>query len=149
MMKIERTDNIQPLQPSDKMKSQGMTGERFRDVLLETVSATSGLSQPNALQNLPPAGGLAVLIHNPGREELVGRADQLLVLLESLQKNLSGPGLSLKEAFDSMKAIEDGADELTPLLESLPEGDDFRDFLNRLVITASVEAIKFRRGDYL
>ena len=78
----------------------------------------------------------------------MGRADQLLVLLESLQKNLSGPGLSLKEAFDSMKAIEDGADELTPLLESLPEGD-FRDFLNRLVITASVEAIKFRRGDYL
>ncbi|MGE5800526.1 MAG: hypothetical protein ACM337_09345, partial [Syntrophaceae bacterium] len=60
----------------------------------------------------------------------MGRADQLLMLLESLQKNLSGPGLSLKEAFDSMKAIEDRADELTPLLESLPEGDDFRDFLN-------------------
>ena len=149
MMKIERSDNIQPLQPSDKKISQGMTGERFRDVLQETVSATSGLSQPNALQALPPAGGFAVLIHNPGREELVGRADQLLVLLESLQKNLSGPGLPLKEAYDSMKAIEDGADELTPLLESLPEGDDLRDFLNRLVITASVEAIKFRRGDYL
>ncbi|MGE5843419.1 MAG: hypothetical protein ACM32K_00840, partial [Syntrophaceae bacterium] len=97
MMKIERTDNIQPLQPSDKMKSQGMAGERFRDVLQETVSATSGLSQPNALQNLPPAGGLGVLIHNPGREELVGRADQLLMLLESLHQNLSGPGLPLKE----------------------------------------------------
>jgi hypothetical protein len=149
MMKIERTDNIQPLQPSDKMKSQGMTGERFRDVLQETVSATSGLSQPSPLQTLPPAGGYAGFISKPGREVLVGRADQLLVLLESLQKNLSGPGLSLKEAYDSMKAIEEGADELTPLIETLPEGDDFRDFLNRLVITASVEAIKFRRGDYL
>ena len=148
-MKIERPDNLQPLQPADKKKNPGVTGERFRDVLLETVSATSGLSQPKILQTLPPAGSYAGFIPNPGREELVGRADQLLVLLESLQKNLSGPGLSMKEAYDSMKAIEDGADELTPLLETLPEGDDLRDFLNRLVITASVEAIKFRRGDYL
>jgi len=149
MMKIERTDNLQPLQTADKKKNPGVTGERFRDVLQKTVSATSGLSQPNTLQALPPAGVYAGFIPNPGREELLGRADQLLVLLESLQKNLSGPGLPLKEAYASMKAIEDRADELTPLLESLPEGNDFRDFLNRLVITASVEAIKFRRGDYL
>jgi len=149
MMKIERTENLQPLQPADKKKNPGVTGERFRDVLQETVSATSGLSQPNTLQALPPAGVYAGFIPNPGREELLGRADQLLVLLESLQKNLSGPGLPFKEAYASMKAIEDRADELTPLLESLPEGNDFRDFLNRLVITASVEAIKFRRGDYL
>jgi len=149
MMKIERTENLQPLQPADKKKNPGVTGERFRDVLQKTVSATSGLSQPNTLQALPPAGVYAGFIPNPGREELLGRADQLLVLLESLQKNLSGPGLPLKEAYASMKAIEDRADELTPLLESLPEGNDFRDFLNRLVITASVEAIKFRRGDYL
>lgn len=149
MMKIERTDNLQPLQPADKKKNPGVTGERFHDVLLETVSATSGLSQPNPVQTLPPAGGFAGLIHNRGREELVGRADQLLMLLESLQQNLSGPGLPLREAYASLKDIEDRADGLTPLLESLPEGDDFRDFLNRLVITASVEAIKFRRGDYL
>ena len=149
MMKIERTDNLQPLQPADNRRSSGTTGERFRDVLQETVSATPGLSRPNNLQNLPPAGGFAGFIPNPGREELVGRADQLLVLLESLQKDLSGPGLPLREAYASLKDIEDRADELTPLLESLPEGDDFRDFLNRLVITASVEAIKFRRGDYL
>jgi len=149
MMKIERTENLQPLQPADKKKNPGVTGERFRDVLQETVSATSGLSQPNTLQALPPAGVYAGFIPNPGREELLGRADQLLVLLESLQKNLSGPGLPLKEAYASMTAIDDRADELTHLLESLPEGNDFRDFLNRLVITASVEAIKFRRGDYL
>jgi hypothetical protein len=149
MMKIERTDNLQPLQPADKKRSPGTTGECFRDVLQETVSATPGMSQPNTLQNLPPAGGFTGFIPNPVRKELVGRADQLLVLLESLQKNLSGPGLPLKEAYASLKTIEDRADELSPLLESLPEGDGFRDLLNRLVITASVEAIKFRRGDYL
>ncbi len=149
MMKIERTDNLQPPQPADKKKSPVASGQRFLDVLQETVSATPGLSQPNILQNLPPAGGFAGFIPNPGMEELLGRADHLLVLLESLQKDLSGPGLPLREAYASLRDIEDRADELTPLLESLPEGDDFRDFLNRLVITASVEAIKFRRGDYL
>jgi hypothetical protein len=149
MMKIERPDNPHPLQPADRKKSPGPVGERFRDVLQEAVSTTPGISQPGNLQNLPPAGGLAGFVPHPGRKELVGRADQLLALLESLQKNLSGPAMPLKEAYDSMKAIEDRADELTPLMESLPEGDDFRDFLNRLVITASVEAIKFRRGDYL
>jgi hypothetical protein len=34
-------------------------------------------------------------------------------------------------------------------MESLPEGDGARDLLNRILVTASVEAIKFNRGDYL
>jgi hypothetical protein len=79
----------------------------------------------------------------------LNRADELLGLLESLQARITGSGLSLTEAYASVRAIEDRADELAPLVEQLPEGDPFRDFMNRVVITASVEAIKFRRGDYL
>jgi hypothetical protein len=86
----------------------------------------------------------------PGdRGELLNRADELLGLLESLQAGISGPGLSVKEAYASLQAIEERAGELAPLVERLPEGDPFRDFMNRIAITASVEAIKFRRGDYL
>jgi hypothetical protein len=55
----------------------------------------------------------------------------------------------LTEAFASLKEVETQADKLAADMESLPEGDHFRDFLNRLVITVSVETIKFRRGDYL
>jgi hypothetical protein len=106
-------------------------------------------AQLGPLQSLPPAGGIAGFSVSADKKELVGRADQLLDLLESYQKRVSGPGLPLKDAYMSMKAIEDRADELAPLVENLPQGDDFRDFLNRLVITASVEALKFRRGDYL
>jgi len=106
-------------------------------------------SLPGPLQSLPPAGGMAGFIPAVDKKDLIGRANQLLDLMESYQKKISGTGLPLQDAYISMKAIEDRADELTPYIENLPEGDDFRDFLNRLVITASVETIKFRRGDYL
>lgn len=107
------------------------------------------MPQTGTPQSLPPVGSIACFIPSTDRKELVGKADQLLHLLETYQKALSGFGLPINEAYASMKAIEDRADELTPHIERLPEQDDFRNYLNRLVITASVEAIKFRRGDYL
>jgi hypothetical protein len=148
-MKIERTDSLQHPQPGGKKKNADPTGERFGEILEKTISRSMSASAPGPIQSLPPAGGIAVFIAAADKKELVGRADQLLDLLESYQKNISGSGLPLQDAYISMKAIEDRADELIPYIENLPEDDDFRDFLNRLVITASVEAIKFRRGDTL
>jgi hypothetical protein len=148
-MKIERTDSLQHPQPGGKKKNADPTGERFGEILEKTISRPTSASAPGPIQSLPPAGGIAVFIAAADKKELVGRADQLLDLLESYQKNMSGSGLPLQDAYISMKAIEDRADELSPYIENLPEDDDFRDFLNRLVITASVEAIKFRRGDTL
>ncbi len=148
-MKIERTDNLQNPRPVGRKKEAGPRGERFGSFLEKTLSQSASSVKTVSLQGLPPAGGMAGYIPTADRTMLVGRADQLLGLLESYRQKMSSPGLPLQDAYVSMKAIEDQADELAPFIESLPEGDDFRDFLNRLVITASVEAIKFRRGDYL
>jgi len=148
-MKIERTDNLKQPPPGRKKPIPATTGERFSDILQNTVSGITASTQTKTLQGIPPAGVLAGFIPPTERKELVGRADQLLNLLESYQKKLENPGTPMKEAYTSMKAIEDQADELTPYIEALPENDEFRNFLNRLVIMASVEAIKFRRGDYL
>ena len=148
-MKIERTDSLQHPQPGGKKKNADPTGERFGDILEKTISKSVSTLQTGPLKSLPPLGGIAGFIPAADKTDLVGRADRLLDLLESYQKKFSGTGLSLQDAYISMKAIEDRADELAPHIENLPEGDNFRDFLNRLVITASVEAIKFRRGDSL
>jgi hypothetical protein len=148
-MKIERTDNLKHPVPGGKKPTPATTGEHFGDILQNTVSGVMSTTKPRSLHAIPPAGGLAGFIPSTDRKELAGRADQLLNLLESYQKKLEEPGTEIKEAYTSMKAFEDQANELTPYIESLPENDEFRDFLNRLVITASVEAIKFRRGDYL
>jgi hypothetical protein len=148
-MKIESTDNLKHPVPAGKKPTPDTTGERFGDILKNTVSGVMSTTKPRTLQAIPLAGSLAGFFPCADRKELAGRADQLLNLLESYQKKLEEPGTEIKEAYTSMKAIEDQADELTPYIEALPENDEFRDFLNRLVITASVEAIKFRRGDYL
>ncbi len=148
-MKIERTDSLQHPQPGGKKKTADPKGERFGDILDKTLSKSRSASPPVPLQGLPPVGGIAAFIPAADKKELIGRADQLLDLLETYQKKISSTGLPLQDAYNSMKAIEDRADELTPYIENLPEDDHFRDFLNRLVIMASVEAIKFRRGDTL
>jgi len=148
-MKIERTDSLQSPQPGGRKKKTEPRGERFGTILEKTISQPASTAKPGSLQSLPPAGGIAAYVPTAERKTLVGRADQLLDLLEAYRQKISGPGLPLRDAYISMKAIEDRADELAPFVEDLPEGDDFREFLNRLVITASVEALKFRRGDYL
>ena len=148
-MKIERTDNLKHPVPGEMRPTPATAGERFGDILQNAVAGVTATTRTGTLQAVPPAGVLAGFIPYADRKELVGRADQLLNLLESYQRKLENPRLPTKEAYTSMKAIEDQADELTPYIESLPEDDEFRDFLNRLVITASVEALKFRRGDYL
>ena len=148
-MKIERTDHLQNSQHGGKEKKADPKGERFSNIFEKTVSRSATAGKPDSLQGLPPAGGISGYIPAVDRKMIVGRADQLLDLLEAYRINISGAGLPVKDAYFTVKAIEDRADELAPFIEELPEGDDFRDFLNRLVITASVEALKFRRGDYL
>ena len=148
-MKIESTDNLPSTATAGRKNKAARKGEQFGRVLEKTLSQAASAEKPGSLQGLPPAGGFAGYIPAPDRKMLVGRADRLLELLESYRQKMTSSGLPIQDAYHSMKAIEDRADELAPFIESLPEGDDFRDFLNRLIITASVEAIKFRRGDYL
>ncbi len=148
-MKIQRTDNLPSLRTGAKPCAPDSAGTAFREVLRKAVSESPGTVRSGVVRGIPPAGE-GVAFARPGeRGELLNRADELLGLLETLQEGISGPGLSVTEAYASVRAIEDRADELAPLVERLPEGDPFRDFMNRVVITASVEAIKFRRGDYL
>jgi hypothetical protein len=56
---------------------------------------------------------------------------------------------SLKETATTVSQMEQQTKELLPVLESLPEGDGIKDLLNRLLVTSTVETIKFNRGDYL
>ncbi|MRR07943.1 MAG: hypothetical protein EG828_13630, partial [Deltaproteobacteria bacterium] len=91
-MKIERTDSLQHPPPAGKKKNADPMGERFGDILENTISRSMSASATGPLQSLPPAGGIAVFIPAADKKELVGRADHLLDLLESYQKRISGSG---------------------------------------------------------
>jgi len=75
--------------------------------------------------------------------------DRFLTLLENYQKQMEDPRISLKETATIVSQMEQQTQELLPVLESLPEGDGIKDLLNRLLVTSTVETIKFNRGDYL
>jgi len=75
--------------------------------------------------------------------------DHFLTLLKNYQKQMEDPRISLKETATIVSQMEQVTQELLPILESLPEGDGVKDLLNRLLVTSTVETIKFNRGDYL
>ncbi len=83
------------------------------------------------------------------RMEAIGRAERLLDILGDYSSKMTDPRYTLKEIHQLVVGMETEQASLLPLMESLPEGDGARDLLNRILITASVEAIKFNRGDYL
>jgi len=45
--------------------------------------------------------------------------------------------------------MEKEKDVLAPLMDSLPQGDELKDILNNALVSATVETIKFNRGDYV
>ncbi len=147
-MKIHRTDNLHPSQPDTARIAPETAGTRFQEVLRDAACAVPGIQNPGVVHGIPPAGSGTGFRVMGERDEILSRAEDLLDLLESLQRGIAGAGLPPRDACDFVRAVEDRVDELGPLVERLPEGDRFRDFINRIVVTASVEAIKFRRGDY-
>jgi hypothetical protein len=79
----------------------------------------------------------------------MSRVEGFLDLLDNYQRRLADPRMSLKGLDPAVQAVEQGRDAMTPLLAALPEGDPLKDVLNRALVTAELEIIRFRRGDYL
>jgi hypothetical protein len=48
-----------------------------------------------------------------------------------------------------MNTIAREKDQLSGLLDSMPNDDGLKHILNQTLITASLEVIKFNRGDYI
>jgi hypothetical protein len=77
------------------------------------------------------------------------RVEKFLDLLDDYRRLLADCRVGLKGLDSAVQAVEIGRDELSPLLAGLPEGDGLRDVLNQSLVTAEIEILRFRRGDYL
>ncbi len=149
-MKITPNE-ISSLQQESSGKPEKVSGEGFQDILNEKMGqAPAKAGQPAAL---PPMSNLDSIRFDPAIEpdtkQTLVRMDHYLSLLETYQKQMDDPRISLKETSTIVRQMEQQTQELLPLLDTLPEGSGLKDLLNRLLVTSTVEAIKFNRGDYL
>lgn len=138
----------------DNTKKTESPGEgKFGDFLRKAVEgngAVKGDAPASPLReiNYPQISGL----HSTGiarRAEAISSAERLLDILDDYSSKMNDPRYTLKDIHKLVLGMENEKASLVPLVESLPEGDGARDLLNRIAVTASVEAMKFNRGDYL
>ena len=120
----------------------------FGDILKEKLAPAPGAAASGIGMGLVAPTQTQSIAEAPANR-LDGRVERYLDLLDEYRRQLADPRVSLKGLDAMVREMEAGKDTLAPALGSLPEGDGIKDILNRTLVTASLEIIKFRRGDYL
>jgi hypothetical protein len=127
--------------------------DQYFDNILKETLARSSVKDTDLLKT---GAAIPVLLSFNGgavpeseKYDLLNKADKLLGLLEDYREKIANPVYSLKEVYPIIKSIEEENQRLIPLVDSLPDGESMKDFLHRLLVTSTVETIKYNRGDYI
>ncbi len=131
--------------------SRGGSGDAFLDILEQTMTTSS--KSEGGVMSLPPLQSISSIqfdqISNVNTTENIERVEGFLNLLDQYQSQLGDSSSTLKDFSPLVSTMEGEAENMMSLLESLPEGDRLKGILNSAMVTATVEAIKFNRGDYI
>lgn len=121
----------------------------FGDILKQALGeVSSAVSETDAAAPLPAALALRPVDSAPAAAA-AKRVEGVLDLLEAYRQKLVDPRVDLTALDGAVREVEKGMEALKPALGSLPENDGLRDIVNRALVAASVEVVRFRRGDYL
>lgn len=149
-MKIT-TSEMSTLQPVRQEKKQNVSAGGFQEIINEKMGHAPADVQKPAV--VPPMSNIDSIRFDmwpgPDRKKILVAIDGFLALLETYQKQMGDPLVSLKETAGIVSRMELKVRELHEVWEALPDGDGIKDLLNRMLVASSVEAIKFNRGDYL
>jgi hypothetical protein len=129
---------------------QRTSNDFFQQSLEKAMEAqkTSGPPHPpTALGELRPT--VFHQIDSPS-ESVAIQTNQLLDLLDDYASNLSDPSRSLRDMAPLMEEISINAQVLLKETEKMPSTEEkLRGIASSAAITAQVELIKFKRGDYV
>jgi hypothetical protein len=151
-MKISGNNEIIKSAYQDKsQRNEPASNADFKNILKESVEKSArdtAQIQPSSLIN-----PLAAVRFNsespPDKVSAIQQVDSLLNLLDDYRKQLADPAITLRNIEPVMQSIIKEKDQLSSLLESLPNEDGLKDIVNRTLITTSLEVIKYNRGDYV
>ena len=151
-MKINGNDEILKAGYVDKpAPKEPVQNAEFKDILKASVER----STPHAakIQSPPPMQPLSAIYFQPlspeNRRITVDRVDNLLNLLDNYRELLADPQVTLRQMEPLLNTIEQEKTQLSSVLDSLESEDGLKDIVNRTLVTASLEIVKYNRGDYI
>lgn len=139
------TDNAVIKHPSASGKSNSKTFQSALATVLKGKNAESTRPKPTVpLGEISPVYSKSVAI---GRAESLSQTEQLIEMLDHYTAQLKDPGNSLKDLAPLMNEIKSKAATL-----AASSGDDMADsslkkIIDKVTLTATVEYVKFYRGD--
>ena len=137
--------------PQKTQKSEAKPNADFKNILKESVENST--ENPSKIQPSTLMDPVSAIRFNPlstqDKSIMVERIDNLLNLLDNYRQQLSDPHVTLRTLEPVINSIAKEKDQLSGLLDSLPNKDGLKHILNQTLITASLEVIKFNRGDYI
>ncbi len=151
-MKIDGNNNIAPSVYPDKTAAKDKTSDaEFKNILKASVERsqqppakvpTPHQTHPIAAVRFPPPEPMA-------RQTTIERIDNLLNLLDQYKDQLANQNVTLRRIEPLLNTIAKEKEQLSGVLEQLPNDDSLKDIVQRTLITASLEVMKFNRGDYI
>lgn len=151
-MKIDGNDEIlksgyHPKTPTNEQASEA----DFNHILKESVEKST--ETPLEIQPTTLLDPISAIRFNPlssqDNDITLDRVENLLNLLEKYRQQLRDPQVTLRTIEPLMRTIAAEKDQLSEKLDSISNEDGLKDILNQTLITASLEVIKFNRGDYI
>ena len=152
-MKINNADEILKGVYKEATPKSHKTGDKqFAEILKETlapscknkpVSQSHPVYKGAPLANIQPVSTLA-----EDKNAVAEHISKYLDLLDDYRRKLQDPQVSLKAVDPVINRLETEKEYLKPVLETLADGDELKEILNNVLITASLEIINYRQGIY-
>ena len=151
-MKINGSDEIIKNGFADKILRQGQDQKTdFKNILRASVERTAHhpekIKSPSLTNPVPAIRFKPLSLQN--KRGTVERVDNFLNLLDNYRKQLADPQVTLRSIEPLINMIVKEKEQLSAALESLTSEDGLKDLVNRTLITASLEVLKYNRGDYI
>jgi len=151
-MKIHGNDPIlRNLYPETKTTPQTPAGKDFGSILKESVeNVKQPVAGPQPATWISSMNGVQMIgAVQFDKQNTLDRIENLIALLDQYRLKLADPGVTLRNIDPIIKKIHQETENLTPVLDSLPQDKDLKNIINQTLVTASLEVGKFYRGDYI
>lgn len=151
-MKIDGNNDIASSVFPDKTTQKDSTPDsEFKDILKASVERSQHNAAPvQAPTHASPVGAIRFAPLSPeARETTVERLDNLLNLLDQYRDQLADPKVTLRQIEPLLDTIAKEKEQMSTVLNSMPDEDGLKDIVHRTLITTSLELMKYNRGDYI